>query len=113
MTCFIMVWAPSVRCLLSIDPCINLYLVNVITFEIISPASPNSLCGFLKGRSWMSLYLGHLDPLFKVTEVNTVYQIVKTITCEITDPASPNSVCGFFQGRWGQHRVSACECDNL
>ena len=39
-------------------------------------------------------------PNFKVTEVNTVYQLVNTITCEILDPTSPNSVFRIFMGMY-------------
>ena len=54
-------------------------LVNAITYEIIDPASPNSVFGFFMRRSQMGSYLGHLDLLVK-----------------IADAASPNSVFVFF-----------------
>ena len=70
----------------------------MITFEMIDPASANSLFG-LNGKVSDEFVFGSPLPTFKVGEVNTVYQLVNTITCEIIDPVSPNWIFGLFMGR--------------
>ena len=37
--------------------------VNMVTCEIIDIVSANLVCGSLLSRSWISLYMGHLDLL--------------------------------------------------
>ena len=67
--------------------------MNVITCEIIDPASPNLVFELFMGMSQMCSYLGHLDVLSRLLRSN---QLVNAITCVIFNPALLNLVYGLF-----------------